>query len=118
MDKKYEKVLNDLNNKDWSERDRLAEAVLSLSNTFFNLDDPDSMQIHNALNRIFDLLGWYNAKDDSPEEEDDYLVTYLDDIGRKHMDIMEYAFNEWQTEDFGKNIKVLAWMPLPEMFEE
>ena len=88
-----------------------------------------------ALDNLVETVnetGWIDVKDRVPEENGDYLITWTGIVwpnGTKRskpiISIAEYEFYEpedyedWSTNDFEyyHDIKVLAWMPLPEPYK-
>ena len=70
---------------------------------------------------------WISCKDELPEKNDVYLVTWMPNSnpwGRTFMEILEFADGEWvddipQAKHYGDGkFSVLAWMPLPDPYKE
>lgn len=58
---------------------------------------------------------WIPTKERLPEEDGEYYATVYDtDENYKYRDIAEFEDGIWQYKDY---VKVLAWMPLPKLFE-
>lgn len=70
---------------------------------------------------------WMPCFDEMPEYDEMYLVTWVGDIGKsggkfRGIEMLEYYDGKWDTEKIEKrgyrNVRVTAWMELPEPWEE
>ena len=75
---------------------------------------------------------WISVADELPSTEDDVLITYRDinnydsrgiaisSYGEKYFGGYSLGYKYWQSpfEYFNQNYEVVAWKPLPEVYEE
>ena len=91
-----------LSNKCASEHRQLAEWLKELKER----RESDRQKILDKM------LGWISIKDREPQDEGDYLVCFDDGF----IATTSYVDNDWELwADAGE---VVAWMPLPEPYEE
>lgn len=59
---------------------------------------------------------WIPCSENLPKKDGEYYTTIYDNdnVSDKYLDIGEFEDGEWQYKD---SIKVLAWMPLPKVYE-
>ena len=75
-----------------------------------------SVALGMAIKALEQETEWTLCSERPPEEDGEYYVTAYDNdnISDKYLDIAGFEDGEWQYRD---SIKVLAWMPLPALFE-
>ena len=81
----------------------------------------------DILEEVPAIYGWISCKDELPEINDVYLVTWRpknNPFNKNYIEIVEFADGEWigdipQAKHYGTGeYDVIAWMPLPDAYVE
>ena len=107
----------------------MREEVYSKLHPFF--EDLVDIACDN-IERLEKENDWISVADELPSTEDDVLITYRDinnydsrgiaisSYGEKYFGGYSLGYKYWQPpfEYFNQNYEVVAWKPLPEVYEE
>lgn len=107
----------------------MREEVYSKLHPFF--EDLVDIACDN-IERLEKENDWISVADELPSTEDDVLITYRDinnydsrgiaisSYGEKYFGGYSLGYKYWQSpfEYFNQNYEVVAWKPLPEVYEE
>lgn len=96
--------------------------IINLSADIGKSEHRELWHYEQALYEIRDVLEsepqWIPVSEDEPKVNREYLVTVIDENGKRIVDRDDYFVYGWDDYGGDERFKVVAWMPSPEPYEE